>query len=56
MATTKTEKPALHGAAAASHSKAEAAKGQGKSSNPKADEAGSASKAGNKSDAGKKSR
>ena len=57
MATTKTEKPALHGAAAASHEKAEAAKDQAKISKSKPDDTGRmASKAGNKSDSSKKSR
>ena len=57
MATTKTEKPALHGAAAASHEKAEAAKDQAKTSKSKPEDPGRmASKAGNKSDSSKKSR
>ena len=57
MTTTKTAKPALHGAAAASHTKAETAKDQAKSKTVKPDDTSrTASKAGNKSDSGKKSR
>jgi len=57
MATTAPKKPALHGAAAESHSKAVAAKGQPKPANEKPiDAGGMSSKAGGKSDSGKKSR
>ena len=57
MTTTKTAKPALHGAAAASHTKSETAKDQAKSTSAKPDDTSrAASKAGNKSDSGKKSR
>lgn len=57
MANTTSKKPALHGAAAASHSKAETAKDQAKPSNAKPTDTGRpAPDAGSKSDNGKKSR
>lgn len=57
MANTNSKKPALHGAAAASHSKAETAKDQAKPSNAKPTDNGPAVLvAGSKSDGGKKSR
>jgi hypothetical protein len=57
MATTNPNKPALHGAAAASHSKTEAAKDQVKSTGAKPDETvRKTSNSGNKSSNGKKSR
>ncbi len=57
MANTNSKKPALHGAAAASHSKAETAKDQAKPSNAKSTDTGRpAPDAGSKSDTGKKAR
>ena len=57
MAITNPKKPSLHGAAAESHSKAEAAKGQAKPANTKPDDTGRPPlNAGKKSDSGKKSR
>ncbi len=57
MAITNPQKPALHGAAAESHSKAAAAKGQAKPTNTKPDDTRRKPlTAGKKSDSGKKSR
>lgn len=57
MTPTTPKKPELHGAAAASHTKAEAAKDQGKPANGKPKDTGRMpSNAGNKSDSGRKSR
>ena len=57
MANTNPRKPALHGAAAASHSKTDAAKDQAMPSNAKSNDTGRpAVDAGHKNDSGKKSR